>query len=46
MGYEAIAMYDLINGNRLDEYAANSTLCFNVHTCMDEIKKTADIKYN
>ena len=46
MGYEAIAFCDFIAGKRLDEYSENSDLCFNVHTCMDKIKLSADIKYN
>lgn len=45
MGYEAIALCDLIKGNRLDEYNANSEITFKVHTCMDIIKQKAKIEY-
>ena len=45
MGYEALALRDFINGKRLDEYQNNSDICLKVHTCMDEIKKKANIKY-
>lgn len=45
MGYEAVALCDFIEGKRLDEYAENSEICFNVHTCMDIIKQKAEIKY-
>ena len=45
MGYEAVALCNFINGERLDEYNQNSEMCFNVHTCMDIIKQKAKIKY-
>ncbi len=45
MGYEASAFYDFINGRRLDEYDKNSEITLNVHTCMDEIKRQANIIY-
>lgn len=45
MGFEASRFADYINGTALDEYADNSRLCFDVHTCMDKIKQCADIKY-
>ena len=45
MGYEAIALCDFILGERLDEYIYNSEICLSVHTCMDKIKKCANIVY-
>lgn len=45
MGMEAAAFADFIKGKDLDKYAAASRLCVDVHTCMDEIKKSADIIY-
>lgn len=45
MGYEAEAFCDFINGDRLYEYEQNSEICLCVHTCMDRIKKDANIKY-
>ena len=45
MGYEALALCDFINGNRLDEYKNNSDICVMVHTCMDNIKRHAKIIY-
>lgn len=46
MGYEAIALCDYIEGNRIDEYNKNSEICFSVHTCMDTIKQKAKIRYD
>lgn len=43
MGMEASAFADFIEGKDLDKYAAASRLCIDVHTCMDEIKKSANI---
>lgn len=45
MGYEAEAFCDFINGKNLDEYRLNSKICLDVHTCMDKIKKDANIIY-
>ncbi len=45
MGMEASAFADFIEGKDLDKYAAASRLCMSVHTCMDEIKKSANIIY-
>lgn len=45
MGQEASAFADFIDGNDLDKYTAASRLCIDVHTCMDEIKKSANIIY-
>ena len=45
MSYEAIALCDFINGKRLDEYNQNSEICFMVHSCMDAIKREANIIY-
>ncbi len=45
MGYEAAALCDFIDGDRLDEYQKNSEICLNVHTCMDKIKQQAKIIY-
>ncbi len=45
MGMEAAAFADFIEGKDLDKYAAASRLCIDVHTCMDEIKKSANIVY-
>ena len=45
MGMEASAFADFIEGKDLDKYAAASRLCIDVHTCMDEIKKSANILY-
>ncbi len=45
MGYEALALCDFIKGNRLDEYQQNCKICLDVHTCMDKIKKSANIIY-
>lgn len=45
MSCEAAAFADFINGKNLSVYEENSRLCFNVHSCMDEIKKSAGIKY-
>lgn len=45
MGYEALAFCDFISGKRLEEYHLNSKICFDVHTCMDKIKKEAKITY-
>ena len=35
-----------IVGEELEEYDANSQLCLAVHSCMDEIKRVAGIKYS
>lgn len=45
MGMEASAFADFIEGKDLDKYTAASRLCIDVHTCMDEIKKSANIIY-
>ena len=45
MGMEASAFADFIEGKDLDKYEAASRLCIDVHTCMDEIKKSANIIY-
>ncbi len=45
MAMEAAAFADFIEGKDLDKYAAASRLCISVHTCMDEIKKSANIVY-
>ncbi len=45
MSYEASAFADFINGKNLEVYNDNSILCHNVHTCMDQIKQSAEIKY-
>ena len=45
MSKEAAAFADFIGGNNLETYGKNSELCYNVHTCMDLIKKSAEIKY-
>lgn len=45
MGMEAAAFADFISGKDLDKYTAASRLCIDVHTCMDEIKKSAEIIY-
>lgn len=45
MSREASAFADFIKGKRLEEYKKNSALCYNVHTCMDLIKQSAEIKY-
>ena len=45
MGYEAIALCEFINGKRLDEYNHNSEICFMVHSCLDAIKREANIIY-
>ncbi len=45
MGMEAAAFADFIEGKDLDKYTAASRLCIDVHTCMDEIKNSADIQY-
>lgn len=45
MSMEAAAFADFIEGKDLDKYAAASILCIDVHTCMDEIKKSANIVY-
>lgn len=45
MGMEAAAFADFIEGKDLDKYTAASRLCIDVHTCMDEIKKSANIVY-
>ena len=45
MGLEALAFCDFIKGERLDEYAQNSQITTDVHTCMDTIKQIANIKY-
>ena len=45
MSLEASAFADFINGDKLEIYKQNSMLCYDVHTCMDQIKKSAGIKY-
>ena len=45
MGMEASAFADFIEGKDLEKYEAASRLCIDVHTCMDEIKKSANIIY-
>lgn len=45
MSKEATAFADFIKGNNLENYRKNSVLCYNVHTCMDQIKQSAEIKY-
>ncbi len=45
MGYEALALCDFINSERLDDYQQNSEICLKVHTCMDKIKQEANIIY-
>lgn len=45
MGMEASAFADFVEGKDLDKYEAASRLCIDVHTCMDEIKKSANIIY-
>ena len=45
MGMEASAFADFVEGKDLDKYTAASRLCIDVHTCMDEIKKSANIIY-
>ena len=45
MSKEASAFADYIKGERLEEYQKNSALCYNVHTVMDLIKQSAEIKY-
>jgi len=45
MSKEAAAFADFIKGKNLENYRKNSLLCYNVHTCMDQIKKSAGIKY-
>lgn len=45
MGYEASALCDFIDGNRLDEYINNSEIGVLVHRCMDTIKQKANIIY-
>ena len=46
MSYEATAFAKYIVGEELEEYDANSQLCLAVHSCMDEIKRVAGIKYS
>lgn len=43
---EVDAFYSFITGEQSEKYIAKSVLCKNVHSCMDEIKKSAKIKYN
>ena len=45
MACEAKAFAEFIKGNNKEEYDKNSLLCYNVHTCMDQIKKSAEIIY-
>ena len=45
MSKEASAFADFIKGERVEEYQSNSALCYNVHTVMDLIKQSAEIKY-
>lgn len=45
MSKEAKAFSEFIEGKNKEEYEKNSILCYNVHRCMDEIKKSAEIKY-
>lgn len=45
MSEEARAFAEFIKGHNMAEYRENSRLCFEVHTCMDEIKKSAGIHY-
>jgi predicted dehydrogenase len=45
MSKEASAFADFIKGKNLEEYHKNSALCYDVHTCMDLIKQSAEIKY-
>lgn len=45
MGMEASAFADFIEGKDLDKYTAAQRLCIDVHICMDEIKKSANIIY-
>ena len=45
MSKEASAFADFIKGENLEEYHKNSALCYDVHTCMDLIKQSAEIKY-
>ena len=46
MSYEATAFAKFIGGEELEEYEENSQLCLAVHSCMDEIKRVAGIKYS
>lgn len=45
MSCEAKAFAQFIKGENKELYAENSETCYNVHKCMDAIKKSADIKY-
>lgn len=45
MAKEATAFAGFIKGNNIEEYEKNSLLCYDVHKCMDQIKKSADITY-
>ena len=45
MSKEAAAFARFIKGEDHEIYNQNSLLCYNVHTCMDQIKKSADITY-
>ena len=45
MAKEATAFAEFIKGNNIEEYEKNSLLCYDVHKCMDQIKKSADITY-
>ncbi len=45
MALEAAAFADFAAGLDHDKYTAASRLCIDVHTCMDEIKRTANIIY-
>ena len=45
MAKEAEAFARFIKGEELALYEENSHLCYDVHTCMDQIKKSADITY-
>lgn len=46
MSMEAESFADFIKGENTELYKKASELCLNVHKCMDEIKKDAEIKYN
>lgn len=45
MSAEADAFAEYILGNRMEEYEKAGRLCGQVHSCMDEIKRFANIKY-